>query len=192
VLLREQPNREVIMGRIAVVDQQNKFLRWEVRKTIHEERLFHRSIHVLAFEGDKMVIQRRHSNKQTYPAYWDMATSGHVEEEDYMNGSPDEDLEAAYLLTAQREIKEELGVEAKQLTFWKSDAPRENVHYEQMYIYLAQVKGPLKYQEEEVEALQALSKEELLALFQSGQKVTPLLIELSNELIHSGLWPTAA
>jgi 8-oxo-dGTP pyrophosphatase MutT (NUDIX family) len=121
-----------------------------------------------------------------------MGTSGHVEEEDYTNGSPDERLDDAYLLTAQREIKEELGVEAVQLTLWKHDAPRDNVHYEQMYIYLAQVKGPFTFQKEEVEALRAVSQAELLALFRSDEKVTPLLISLSHELIAAGLWPTSA
>jgi isopentenyl-diphosphate Delta-isomerase len=180
------------MGRIAVVDQQNRFLRWEARKAIHEQRLFHRSVHVLTFEGDKMLIQQRHRDKQTYASFWDMGTSGHVEEEDYTNGSPDEHLDAAYLLTAQRELKEELGVEAVQLTLWKHDAPRDNVHYEQMYIYLAQVKGPFTFQKEEVEALRAVSQAELLALFRSEEKVTPLLVSLSHELIAAGLWPASA
>jgi isopentenyldiphosphate isomerase len=180
------------VGRIAVVDQQNRFLRWESRQTIHQQKLFHRSVHVLAFEGDKMLIQRRHQNKQTYASFWDMATSGHVEEEDYTNGSPDEGLDAAYLLTAQREIKEELGVDALQLTFWKHDAPRENVHYEQMSIYLAKVKGPFTFQQEEVEALRAVSQAELNSLFRSEEKVTPLLVSLSYELIAAGLWPASA
>jgi isopentenyl-diphosphate Delta-isomerase len=179
------------MGRIAVVDQQNHFLRWEERKVIHEQRLFHRSVHVLAFEGDKMLIQQRHRDKQTYASYWDMATSGHVEEEDYNNGSPDEDVDAAYLLTAQRELKEELGVDAQQLIFWRSDAPREGVHYEQMYLYLAQVRGPFTFQKEEVEALRTVSQAELLALFRSEEKVTPLLVSLSHELIEAGLWPAS-
>jgi isopentenyl-diphosphate delta-isomerase len=176
------------MGRIAVVDQQNRFIRWEARKTIHEQRLFHRSIHVLAFEGSKMLIQQRHRDKQTYPAYWDMATSGHVEEEDYTAG-PDENIDVAYLLTAQREIQEELGVDATTLTFWKHDAPRENVHYEQMYIYLAQVKGPFTYQQEELEALRLVTQEEALQLFASQEKVTPLLVSLTKELIQSKMWP---
>src|SRR5689334_22695822 len=103
------------MGRIAVVDADNHFVRWEQRRIIHEQRLVHRSIHVLAFDEEgKMVIQRRHRNKQTYPYYWDLSTSGHVEEEDY-SGHPDQNLDAAYELTARREIQEELGVEPKEL-----------------------------------------------------------------------------
>lgn len=177
------------MGRIAVVDMQNRFVRWEARKTIHEERLIHRSIHVLGFDTEhRMVIQKRHRNKQTYASFWDFAASGHVEEEDY-TGGPDENIDAAYELTARRETKEEIGVEPLSLTLLRRVAPQEGLHYEQTYIYLAQVQGPFTFQESEVEEIRAVSLEELLALFQSQEKVTPLLQLFSQELIQAGRWP---
>ena len=32
-------------------DEANRFIRWEERRTIHEQRLPHRSVHVLLFDG---------------------------------------------------------------------------------------------------------------------------------------------
>lgn len=59
--------------RIAVVDDANRFVRWEDRGTIHEQRLVHRSVHVMIFDGQgNLLVQRRHASKQTY----------HVEESD--------------------------------------------------------------------------------------------------------------
>ncbi len=71
-------------GRIAVVDGNDRFLRWTDRATIHRERLVHRSIHVLVFDpGGRLLIQRRHADKDTFPRHWDSSCAGHVEESDY-------------------------------------------------------------------------------------------------------------
>jgi isopentenyl-diphosphate Delta-isomerase len=178
------------MGRIAVVDMQNRFVRWEERKTIHEQRLIHRSIHVIGFdEENRMVIQKRHRNKQTYASYWDFTASGHVEEEDY-SGGPDENLDAAYELTARRETQEEIGVEPLSLSLLRRVAPQAGLHYEQTYIYIAKVKGPFAFQESELEEIRTVSLEALQALFQSGEKVTPLFQLYAEELIQAGRWPT--
>src|SRR6476659_3830313 len=97
-------------GRIAVADESNRFVRWEERRTIHEQQLVHRSIHVVIFDSTgRLLIQRRHASKQTYPRYWDVSCAGHVEESDYTRG-PDDDLDAVYAAVAAREVEEELGV----------------------------------------------------------------------------------
>src|SRR5262245_52315681 len=97
-------------GRIAVVDDADRFVRWEVRPRIHELQLLHRSVHVLVFtSGGRLVLQRRHRQKQTHPRHWDISCTGHVEESDYFDG-PDESLDEVYAATARREAQEELGV----------------------------------------------------------------------------------
>jgi isopentenyldiphosphate isomerase len=87
-------------GRIAVVDTANRFVRWEDRRTIHEQRLVHRSIHVLLYDSaGRLLVQRRHASKQTHPRCWDVSCAGHVEESDY-TGGPDDDLDAVYAAVA--------------------------------------------------------------------------------------------
>ena len=78
-------------GRIAVVDGANRFVRWESRKVIHEQQLVHRSVHVLLHDSTgRLLVQRRHHSKQTYPDYWECC-AGHVEESDYLAGGTTED-----------------------------------------------------------------------------------------------------
>ena len=98
-------------GRIAIVDGADRFLRWEGRKRVHDERQVHRSIHVALLDAQgRLVIQRRHRAKQTYPSHWDLSAAGHVEESDYGPGGPDADLDRVYREVAGRELEEELGV----------------------------------------------------------------------------------
>src|SRR5262249_42239596 len=116
-------------GRIAVVDDANRFIRWEERRIIHEQRLVHRSVHILVFDSaHRLLIQRRHRMKLTYPSYWDVSCAGHVEESDY-TGGPDDDLDAVYASVAARELDEELGIAAS-LELVDRLPPEPNVHYE--------------------------------------------------------------
>ena len=89
-------------GRIAVVDGANRFVRWEDRRTMHDEQLVHRSAHVVLFDtAGRLLVQRRHRDKQTYPLHWDVSCAGHVEESDYTAG-PDDELDAVYEAVAHR------------------------------------------------------------------------------------------
>lgn len=161
--------------RIAVVDEDNRFLRWEARRTIHEQRLVHRSIHILVFKPDNtLIIQKRHRDKQTFPGYWEN-TSGHVEEVDYPRG-PDDDLEAVYAATAARELTEELGISAP-LERLAAFSPKAGLHYEQIRLYRAQHPGPFTPQAEEVEAIQAVSSQDFDAMRDDPEiDFTPILL----------------
>jgi len=137
-------------GRIAVVDGANRFVRWEARRTIHEQRLIHRSIHVLLFDtADRLLIQRRHASKQTYPRHWDVSCAGHVEETDYPAG-PDDRLDEVYAEVARREVLEELGV-APSLAPLGRFGPEPGVHYEQIALFRGVSDGPFVLQADEVE-----------------------------------------
>lgn len=149
-------------GRIAVVDAQNRFLRWEARHTIHVQRLPHRSIHILVFNRrGEVLLQKRHRAKQTWPGHWDLSCAGHVEESDYLDG-PDAQLDQVYLDVAQRELHEELGVRAP-LTLLGAFAPVSGVHYEHMRLYRATHDGPFTPQADEVEDLMLADPSAVLA-----------------------------
>lgn len=169
-----------------MVDAENRFVRWEDRHTIHVERLVHRSIHVLVFDpAGKLVIQRRHRDKQTHPGYWDMSCAGHVEESDYPGG-PDEDLDRVYAEVAARELEEELGV-SPPLRELAHFPPRAGVHYEQIRLFLASHDGPFTIQAEEVEELQRVTPGELAALGER-EPVTEALRFFAAWAAERGLW----
>ena len=166
-------------GRFAVVDEENRFVRWTDRGTLHRERLPHRSIHVALFdEGGRLVVQRRHTDKETFPGYWDMSASGHVEESDYVGG-PDERLDEVYAGVAQRELEEELGV-VTELRFLGWFAPEAGVHYEHIGFYTGVHDGPYVIQPEEVLAVKAVGWGELEGFAEEHP--------ITNSLKHFAPW----
>ena len=174
-------------GRIAVVDTQNQFVRWEERAEIHRQRLIHRSVHVLVFDSqERLIVQRRHRRKDTYPGHWDNSVAGHVEESDYLAG-PDEHLDEVYRQVAERELLEELGVRApiEELGHFP---PEQAVHYEQLRLFRAHSDGPYHIQEEEVEEVRALTPDEYRALRDAGEPVTNALMYFVDWLHRRGLW----
>lgn len=161
-------------GRIAVVDEHNRFVRWEARTTIHEQRLVHRSIHVLLFDtAGRLLIQRRHHTKQTYPRFWDVSCAGHVEESDY-SGGPDDDLDAVYAAVAAREVAEELGV-TPVLERAGTFGPVAGVHYEQIHLFRGISDGPFTLQADEVEEHRFVAPAELDEWLAGPEPVTDAL-----------------
>lgn len=165
--------------RVAVVDEENRFLRWTSRAEIHAARLPHRSVQVLLVDSrGRLVLQRRARTKLTNPGHWDASASGHVEEPDYPDPSrPDDALDAVYDTVAARELEEELGVRTS-LERLGSFAPVPEVHYEHYVLYRAVSDGPYRLQAEEVEAVRPFSPAELDALIASGEPVTRSLVWL--------------
>ena len=173
-------------GRIAVVDARDRFVRWEGREHIHEARLVHRSIHVLLLDSRaRLVIQRRHREKQTYPGHWDLSASGHVEESDYPAG-PDDDLDRVYRDVAARELEEELGVRAA-LVELGHFGPEPGVHYEQLRLFTGSHDGPYVAQQDEVEAVTAVTRAELEALG-SREPITHTLLWFAERLADRVGW----
>lgn len=161
-------------GRIAVVDDANRFVRWEDRHTIHAQRLVHRSVHVMIFDGQgRLVIQRRHASKGTYPRHWDISVAGHVEESDYLGG-PDERLAEVYADVATREVREELGV-SPALAFLGSFGPEPGVHYEQIQLFRGTSDGPFTLQADEVEEYRLIAPPDWPAFVASGEPLTHAL-----------------
>lgn len=161
-------------GRIAVVDDANRFVRWEDRTTIHEQQLVHRSIHVVIFDSEgRLLIQRRHASKQTYPRYWDVSVAGHVEESDYLGG-PDERLDEVYAMVAAREVQEELGV-SPALGFVGAFGPEPGVHYEQIHLFRGVSDGPFTLQADEVEEHRFLAPADYQAFLSSHEPITQTL-----------------
>jgi isopentenyldiphosphate isomerase len=165
-----------VAPRIAVVSEQNRFLRWVDRREVHANRLPHRSVHVLLFNAaGELLIQRRHREKLTFPGTWDLSCAGHVEEPDYTAG-PDDDLDAVYDAVARRELFEELGVRAD-LELLGRFGPEPGVHYEHLHLYRASHEGPFVIQEDEVEEVRFVSPDAFDRMVSDGaEKVVPALV----------------
>jgi len=72
------------------------------RKEAHDKGLWHKAVHIwIANSNGELLIQKRSSLKDNYPDMWDISTGGHI-------SAGDDDV-----ITAQREIKEELGLKIK-------------------------------------------------------------------------------
>lgn len=166
--------------RIAVVDDNDRFVRWEGRRAIHEQRLVHRSVYMLVFDSvGRLLIQLRHRDKQTWPLHWDISCAGHICFEDYHAG-PDEGLDEVYRLTAMRELSEELGIEAP-LSQVGHFAPTES-HYEQIRLFRVESDGPIALQESEVESTRWVERSEFEALLADSDA------KLTGSLRRFGAW----
>lgn len=85
---------------LPVVDGQDRQVGLASRARVHREGLLHRAVHVLLLDPQgRLWLQRRSPAKDTYPGMWTSSASGHVD--------PGED----YLAAAQRELREELGLD---------------------------------------------------------------------------------
>ena len=85
-----------------VVDAKDEVIRVADRREVHDNKLFHRSAHILLYDdAGRLLVQRRGFNKECSPGLWDTSAGGHL--------SSGEDYETA----AVRELAEELGVQSK-------------------------------------------------------------------------------
>ena len=68
----------------------------------HQKGLFHPTVHVWFYtSAPSLLLQKRGSNKETFPNLWDVSVAGHVSSgESILDG-------------ALREIKEEIGLQLK-------------------------------------------------------------------------------
>ena len=51
-----------------VVDENNKVIGTSERKTVHDKKLWHRSVHILIFnDKNELLLQKRSLNSDLYP-----------------------------------------------------------------------------------------------------------------------------
>ena len=84
---------------VDVVDERDRPLAVMRLAEVHQQRLAHRAVFILVYNGlGKVYLQKRSSAKTLYPGRWDISASGHVQA-----GEP-------RLLAAHRELEEELNL----------------------------------------------------------------------------------
>jgi isopentenyldiphosphate isomerase len=126
---------------VVIVDEHNQVVGAATRREMRAKRLIHRSTYILVFNSfNQLFLHKRSTSKDIYPGYCDPAVGGVVlAGEDYDKG-------------ARRELEEELGITAVNLTtlfdFHFSDgvAPVWGRAYSCMY------DGEIILQREEIES----------------------------------------
>lgn len=124
----------------------------------HRYGYFHASVHVWFYTSDgQLLIQKRASDKNTFPGLWDISVAGHVSAgESYEVAAYRECLEEIGV-TIDPEKLLKIGVQKKQYQFSPTFTDSEFNH---IYIYQLPVPfGELRMQEEEVEDLALISLE---------------------------------
>ncbi|MCK5107658.1 MAG: NUDIX domain-containing protein [Nanoarchaeota archaeon] len=94
---------------IDIVDEDDKVIGRAMKSEAHEKGLWHRTSHVWIYNSKgQVLLQLRGKLKMSSGGLWDVSAAGHV--------IAGEDV----MVTAKRELLEELGVVAENLNFIKS------------------------------------------------------------------------
>jgi len=125
--------------RFRVVDENDKILRDASRSQVHANNLRHRAVHILIFNpAGEVYLQQRSRWKDRHPLKWDSSAAGHV-------GAAE-----SYDETAQRELKEELGITVRLEKISKLPAS-ERTDQEFVWLYQGEVAGDLSPNRTEIE-----------------------------------------
>lgn len=85
-----------------IVSEEDEVVGRSERKEVHSKGHIHRSIFIFIFDKQgRIFVNQRTLNKEFYPGYWSIVIGGHVHSGE------------SYEEAAEREVKEEMGIEGK-------------------------------------------------------------------------------
>ncbi len=147
---------------LEIVDCDNRVIGTAGRTEIHKRHFMHRAVHVFLFSSaGELFLQKRAQTKDEFPGYYDSSAAGHV--------NPGE----SYHEAAERELKEELGIEAPLEKVAELPASQET-GWEFVFFYSAITDVAVKLNYEEIEEGRFYSLDEIRTLLLSdGDKCTP-------------------
>ena len=142
-----------------VVDENDNVIGRATREECHKSnRRIHRSVYIFVINSrDEIFLQRRSRTKDLYGGYYTGSATGHV---DY-----GEDYDEA----AQRELKEELGIEAPLTKVCKFKS-FSNIEREISVLYTCHHNGPIGFSEKEVSEGIFMSLNQIKEELGSGRK----------------------
>lgn len=146
-----------------VVDEQDSIIGYKSRfECHHNSAIIHRAVDIILFNSEgQILLQKRSKHKDTYPGYYTVSASGHV------------DKGETYLLSARREINEELGItHPKKIHLVKAAKyivrlPHES---EMTVLYTGIYNGTVIPTPDEVESVLYVARSELVGM---RKKLTP-------------------
>ena len=141
-----------------IVDEQDRVVGKALRSECHgNPSLVHRVAHVLVVdEQGRILLQKRSPGKDIQPGKWDTSVGGHL--------NIGEDYETA----AYREMKEELGIEGRDLSFLYAYALRNPVESENVRTYLCRYGGKISFDPVEITEVRFWRMEEIEESLRTG------------------------
>ena len=133
-----------------------------LKSDAHKNGFFHQSAHIWIFDKNKnILIQKRASDKDTFPNLWDISVAGHI-------SSGELPIDAAI-----REVEEEVGIEItnNQLQYIGTSTNKVShkidlIDYELHHVYICCINfniETLKIQQEEVAKIKMIPLNKLIS-----------------------------
>jgi isopentenyldiphosphate isomerase len=153
-----------VRGRFAVeelfevVDHEGRTIGIAPRSVVHgNPSLRHRVVHVLVFNSHgELLLQRRSLRKDIAAGKWDTSVGGHV--------APGEELP----FSAQREMREELGISSDDVEFLYSYVYSDDNESELVHTFRCLHDGPFAVNHDEIEEIRFWSLEAIRAEIDQG------------------------
>ena len=157
-----------------VVDENDCILRSEPRDVVHVNNLRHRAVHMLLFNSSgELYLQKRSIWKDRNPSRWDSSAAGHV------------DSGETYVDSARRELREELGIEAPDLTPVGRLTPCEENGWEFIEIFQGIHEGPFQPAPLEVETGAFFTMPQILSwVARTPEDFSPVFLQCLPHLIR--------
>ncbi len=146
---------------VEIVDRDNRPLAAVTRRIMRQQGLIHRASYILVFNTEgEIFLQKRTLSKDIYPGYWDLAAGGVV-----LAGE-------SYEESAQRELREELGLTNTQLRFLFDQYYEDLGNKVWGRVFSCTNNGPFTLQAEEIELGRFINPAKIEQLHQT-EPLTP-------------------
>ncbi|MBN1644565.1 NUDIX domain-containing protein [Candidatus Woesearchaeota archaeon] len=164
------------MEMLPVVNKKDELIDTTTREICHAKKLRHRAVHIFVFNTKgEILLQKRSSDKDEYPGYYEASVSGHVRKDE------------SYEQAAIREIEEEIGIVVNLDELHERCKFEVLFGQEHMFIQLFVIftkKNP-EINDGEIESMQWISKPALAKEIQKGKKrFTPECLAAFDCFLH--------
>ncbi|MDO8633892.1 MAG: NUDIX domain-containing protein [archaeon] len=157
---------------VEIVDQNDRVIGRIERDRVHDKPVLHRSVHVWVFNSRKEIfLQKRPKTMKQYPALWDSSVGEHTE------------IGETYEETAQRGLKEELGIKVTKLEYVGKKAILDGTCFEFITLFRTVFDGGIMPDKRELEDGKFFSPKKAAWLIKKG-KTTPFFVELFRGYMH--------
>ncbi len=165
-----------------IIDKKGNVVGKDTRENLHHSpNKIHMTVNILIINSrDEILVQRRSLKKRYGAGCWEISAGGHVES----GSSPGK--------TAEKELKEELGIKAE-LTFISKKLYKFEHEQELAHLYFGYSDGPFEIDRNEIEKIRLIKFTELEGFLKRRNKVKSMLeywmpiIKKNKELIFKNI-----